>query len=101
MGENCIFTKFCFHLLFNWSKTGFFVKSGLIGQFLQNEVLKIINENFFGHKIKNAGSIGFPHRFSISEPKVTPKGLEDAPDPQEAVRGRDCHRMVRFLISLS
>ena len=26
----------------------------------------------------------FPHRFSISGPKVTPKGLVDVPDPQGA-----------------
>ena len=32
---------------------------------------------FFLHKIQNSHSIWFPHRFSISWPKVTPKGPVD------------------------
>ena len=48
--------------------------------------------------MKNARSIGFPHKFSISAQKVTPQGLVDAPDPQEAKSGREQLRLVRFLI---
>ena len=35
----------------------------------------------FCHKIQNAHSIWFPHKFSILKLKVTPMGPLDAPDP--------------------
>ena len=68
-------------------KNRIFVKSGLIGQFLQNEVLKITNKKIFVHKIKNAPILGFQHKFSISAQKVIPRGLVEAPDPEEANLG--------------
>ena len=37
------------------------------------------------HKIKIAQNVWFPHRFSISGPKVTPKGLPDASGPPLAL----------------
>ena len=42
--------------------------------------------------------MGFPHKFSISAQKVTPQGLVDAPDPQEAESGCERQRLVRFSI---
>ena len=39
------------------------------------------------NKIKNAQNMLFPHRFSISDQKVTPKGLADGSGPPLAVLG--------------
>ena len=58
-------------------------------------------QNIFFNKIKNVPSIGFPYKFSILAQKVTPKGLVDAPDPQESILGPEQWRLVRFLISLA
>ena len=51
----------------------------------RKQSLKNEKQFFFLQNIKNTPSIWFPHRFSISAQNVTPKGLVDAPDPQEAV----------------
>ena len=49
-------------------------------QFSLNKVWKIAQ--FFSNELQNDHSIWFPHRFSFSGPKVTPKGLAGVPDPQ-------------------
>ena len=49
--------------------------------------LKNDKQKNFPHKIQNAHSIWFPHRFSISGQKVTPKGPPDGHGLPRLVNG--------------